>query len=70
MKNAKLHVHDYGRQKSFIKSVGKSFRSVCIKNKPNGREVSDVQLVHLEELTLEGKANTSRVSKILNNVKP
>jgi hypothetical protein len=34
------------------------------------RKVSDVQLVHLEELTLEGKANTSRVSKILNNVKP
>jgi hypothetical protein len=103
LRKSKLRVHDYKQQKGFIKSTGKRFRAVCIKNKENGqnkcsrpelltilrgianvrnlelsgdflgfpeRKVSSLQLKNLEELTLNGSANSSRVSKILNHVKP
>ncbi len=102
MRNTKLRVHDFKKQKKFIRNSGRSFRTVCIKNKENGkksctrpellkilrnvanvknlevsgdflgfseRKVSNLELKNLKKLTLTGTANSSRISKILKNVK-
>ncbi len=102
LRKTKLRIHDFKQQKKFIKSAGKSFRTVCIKQKENGqnkcsrsellaihrgianmrnlevsgdslgfdeRKVSNLELKHLKELTLNDSANSSRISKILKNVK-
>ncbi len=102
MRKTKLRVHNFKQQKKFIKNAGKSFQTVCIKNKENKRKkctrselltilrgianvrnlelsgdflgfderkVSNLELKHLNELTLNDSANSSRISKILKNAK-
>jgi hypothetical protein len=102
MRNRKLRVHNFKKQKKFIKNSGRSFKTVCIKNKEfanksctraellkilrgvanvkslkvsgdflgfSERKVANLELNNLKELTLNGSANSSRISKILKNVK-
>jgi hypothetical protein len=38
LRKTKLRIHDFKKQKKFIKSAGKSFRTVCIKQKENGQK--------------------------------